>query len=51
MSGPISEMEAQPVQPTAASTADALSASTNIEVDSEVRVSSVLILKFYDNLT
>ncbi|KAK1719499.1 S-adenosyl-L-methionine-dependent methyltransferase [Colletotrichum acutatum] len=37
MSSPIGEVEAQPVQPAAASTANAPSASADIEVDSEVR--------------
>ncbi|KAK1479787.1 methyltransferase domain-containing protein [Colletotrichum tamarilloi] len=35
MSGSISEVEAQPVQPTAASTADVPSTSADIEVDNE----------------
>ncbi|UQC81420.1 methyltransferase domain-containing protein [Colletotrichum lupini] len=38
MSGSISEVEAQPVQPTAASTADAPSTSADIEVNNEVIV-------------
>ncbi|KAK1511214.1 uncharacterized protein CCOS01_14976 [Colletotrichum costaricense] len=41
MSGSISEVEAQPVQPTAASTADVPSTSADIEVDNEKDASTM----------